>query len=123
MRTKERAGPLDTEAPKRHGGGEKASVRRTRLSRLCLSLAEPGDFGVDMAHKYIAVDDDILAELGNRPSTFLVIFDRIRMDSQYIAKKDFVPAWLIVERRLQVLRKASKIRYQRKPRGWVLVEA
>ncbi len=36
LRKNERAGPLDTEVIKRQGGGEKASVRRTRLSRLCL---------------------------------------------------------------------------------------
>lgn len=29
-------------------------------------------------------------------------------------------AWRIVDRRLQALRKAGKIRYQRKPEGWVL---
>ena len=42
MRSRDRAGPLDTEMAKRPGGRETASVRRS-LSRLCLSLAEPGD--------------------------------------------------------------------------------
>lgn len=32
------------------------------------------------------------------------------------------PAWRIVDRRLQALRKAGLIRYQRKPEGWVLVD-
>lgn len=30
-------------------------------------------------------------------------------------------AWRVVDRRLQAPRKAGRIRYQRKPEGWVLV--
>ena len=33
---------------------------------------------------------------------------------------DFKPAWRFVDARLQALRKAGKIRYQRKPEGWVM---
>lgn len=32
------------------------------------------------------------------------------------------PGWRFIDRRLQVLRKAGLIRYQRKPEGWVLCE-
>lgn len=37
-------------------------------------------------------------------------------------RRDDKPAWRFVDGRLQALRKAGKIKHQRKPEGWVLVE-
>ncbi|HEY1129162.1 MAG TPA: hypothetical protein VGF12_07145 [Roseateles sp.] len=39
------------------------------------------------------------------------------------SKRDEKPSWRFVDGRLQALRKAGKVKYQRKPEGWVLVKA
>ena len=76
-----------------------------------------------MAHDYINLDTAILAFVAEKPATFQGLAYRVALYSEALAESDPAPAWRIVDRRLQALRKAGKIRYQRKPEGWVLVEA
>ena len=76
-----------------------------------------------MAHDYTNLDAAILAVVGEKPATFTGLSYRVASHSDELAKNDPAPAWQIVDRRLQSMRKAGKIRYQRKPEGWVLVRA
>ena len=76
-----------------------------------------------MAHNYTDLDAAILAVIDNAPVTFLVVSREVAPQSEKLAAHDLAPAWRIVDRRLQAMRKIGKIRYQRKPEGWVLVEA
>ena len=76
-----------------------------------------------MAHDYTNLDNALLSAIGEKPSTFTGLQYRVEAHSEAISKNDPATPWRIVDRRLQVLRKSGKIRYQRKPEGWVLVEA
>ena len=75
---------------------------------------------------YTALDAAILAVItAAPPATFQAInTDRgvLEHSSRLAAATRDTPEWRMVDRRLQAMRKASRIRYQRKPEGWVLVD-
>ncbi len=84
-------------------------------------------------HDYAKLDAGILACISagsGTPLTFtrLCNLTSVRGESQMLATEAnatkpprlHIPSWRIVDRRLQALRKAGRIRYQRKPEGWVL---
>lgn len=76
-----------------------------------LSLLSPVGFAALCVHPDVKVESRKIADLVNQGSN----------------RRSFDQAepWRIIDRRLQVLRKAGKIRYQRKsaahPEGWVVV--
>lgn len=76
-----------------------------------------------MAHDYTALDAAILYAIKNgAPALFSLLDFKVRVHSAPLAHTDKQgQAWRVVDRRLQALRKAGRIRYQRKPEGWVLV--
>ena len=74
-----------------------------------------------MAHDYKLLDAAILGVVAEKLETFQGLAYRVKSYSYSITDNDPDHAWRVVDRRLQVLRKAGKIRYQRKPEGWVLV--
>ncbi|PRH42025.1 MULTISPECIES: hypothetical protein [Burkholderia] len=75
--------------------------------------------------KYEKLDAMIFASIGHVPKRFVSInAGPVRIESERIAKDDATPrtrgevvGWRIVDRRLQALRKAGKIRATGK--GWV----
>jgi hypothetical protein len=73
-----------------------------------------------MAHDYTNLDSAILARVAKGCVSFTALSGSVSKESDALAKNDPAPAWRIVDRRLQALRKAGRIRYQRKPEGWVL---
>ena len=84
-----------------------------------------------MKHDYTKLDAAILAriaELGCATFTRLQSGD-VQMISEEAAaehnktvalKWKLKPGWRFIDARLQALRKAGRIRYQRQPEGWVL---
>lgn len=81
-----------------------------------------------MKHDYTKLDAAIL---GHIKSIGPVSFTRMQVGSvREEAEKlsaarapfstHYKPAWRFIDGRLQALRKAGKIRYQRKPEGWSL---
>jgi hypothetical protein len=75
-----------------------------------------------MAHDYTELDEAIIEKVAKGPVGFTAISFFVAKQSGSLEKNDPAPAWRIVDRRLQALRKAGRIRYQRKPEGWVLGE-
>ena len=73
-----------------------------------------------MAHDYTELDEAISAKVAKGPVRFNAISFSVARQSEHLEKNDPAPAWRIVDRRLQALLKAGRIRYQRKPEGWVL---
>ena len=73
-----------------------------------------------MAHDYTKLDDAIIARVAKGCVSFTALSTSVSIHSELLAKSDPAPAWRIVDRRLQALRKAGRLRYQRKPEGWVL---
>ena len=73
-----------------------------------------------MAHDYTELDGAIIARVAEGRVTFTALSSAVSRHSEALAKTDPAPGWRIVDRRLQALRKAGRIRYQRKPEGWVL---
>ncbi len=73
-----------------------------------------------MKHDYTNLDDAILTVVASGPIAFHSLSCRVAAHSAGYAENDNAPAWRIVDRRLQALRKAGKIKYQRKPEGWVV---
>lgn len=87
-----------------------------------------------MKHDYSKLDAAILGQInGVAPVMFWALAHvmAVAEESHKIANANNAgkaerlktPPWRFVDRRLQALRKAGHIRYQRKPEGWVLVEA
>ena len=87
-----------------------------------------------MKHDYTALDDAILAELRRHTApqmawklwnashiklAALAISDAVNLNRGYWQK---MPEHAPLDRRIQALRKAGRIRYQRKPEGWVLAD-
>lgn len=70
----------------------------------CIEEAQPVCFGGLMEDTYVKQEAASL-ELNH---------GRLRFGS------DRKPAWRFVDARLQALRKAGKIKHQRKPEGWVI---
>jgi len=70
---------------------------------------------------YTELDKAILAKVAEGSVTFTIICNAVDVQT-----RPFVcftsPGWRVVGRRLQALRKAGKIKYQRKPEGWVICE-
>lgn len=88
-----------------------------------------------MKHDYTKLDTaiiDCITAGGGTPLTFtrLSYLPSVRSASEQIEADSNVgkparlhtPAWRIVDRRLQALRKAGRIKYQRKPEGWLLAD-
>lgn len=73
-----------------------------------------------MAHDYTELDSAIISRVTEGCVSFAALSGAVSKHSETLAKTDPAPAWRIVDRRLQALRKAGRIRYQRKPEGWVL---
>lgn len=73
-----------------------------------------------MAHDYTELDGAIIARVAEGCVSFSALLTSVSKHSEALAKTDSAPGWRIVDRRLQALRKAGRIRYQRKPEGWVL---
>ena len=73
-----------------------------------------------MAHDYTDLDAAIIERITAGCVGFTSLSCAVAKHSEKLASDDQAPAWRIVDRRLQALRKASRIRYQRKPEGWVL---
>lgn len=73
-----------------------------------------------MAHDYTELDEAIIARVTEGCVSFSALSAAVSNCSEALAKNDPAPAWRIVDRRLQALRKAGRIRYQRKPEGWML---
>lgn len=76
-----------------------------------------------MAHDYTALDGAIIDRVAKGCVGFTTLCGAVAKHSESLAGNDKAPAWRIVDRRLQALRKAGRIRYQRKPEGWVLRNA
>ena len=78
-----------------------------------------------MAHDYTDLDAAIQQVIGTKsPVLFSALNFDVRKHSVPLAHTDrHGQAWRVVDRRLQALRKAGRIKYQRKPEGWVLVKA
>lgn len=87
-----------------------------------------------MKHDYTKLDAaiiDCISAGGGTPLTFprLCKLKSVSDEAERIATASnankpasmHTPAWRIVDRRLQSLRKANRIRHERKPLGWVLV--
>lgn len=72
---------------------------------------------------YTELDGAILAAIkADAPVTFASITLAVRSTAEKLAHTERQgQAWRVVDRRLQALRKAGKIRYQHKPEGWVLL--
>jgi len=74
-----------------------------------------------MAHDYTRLDAAIISRVGEGVVSFAALSAAMAEHSDALAKSDPAPAWQIVARRLQSLRRAGRIRHQRKPnQGWVL---
>ena len=86
---------------------------------LCSALAAHNE-RTKMAHDYTELDNAILARVAEGCVSFTALSGAVSKHSEALAKNDPAPGWRIVDRRLQALRKAGRIRYQRKPEGWVL---
>lgn len=71
---------------------------------------------------YTELDKAILSKIANGPVTFPLIVNAVDLQTRPFVSFTS-PGWRIVERRLQALRKAGKIKYQRKPEGWVINSA
>ena len=76
-----------------------------------------------MAHDYTELDRAIINRVAKGCVGFSALCGAVLKHSKSLAANDKAPAWRIVDRRLQALRKAGRICYQRKPEGWVLHEA
>lgn len=75
------------------------------------------------AKDYTALDAEILKRISAfGPVTFHVVLNWPSVAKAAEAIPDKAPAWRVVDRRLQALRKAGKIRYARKPEGWTIVK-
>ena len=80
-----------------------------------------------MKHDYTKLDAGILSELtADTPKTFTQLCgsrSSANLAANVLTRPDALrgtPSWRLIDRRLQALRKAGLIRYQRKPEGWVL---
>lgn len=77
-------------------------------------------------HDYTTLDAAIIQRITKAaPATFTTVFaykSKVMEEADTLAAADFekAKAFRIVDRRLQALRKAGKIKYQRKPEGWVI---
>ncbi len=81
-----------------------------------------------MKHDYAKLDAAILSELtATTPNGFAQLCGNLsaaNREANVLSGPDAfhgTPSWRLIDRRLQALRKAGRIRYQRKPEGWVLV--
>ena len=83
-----------------------------------------------MKHDYTKLDSLMLARIAIQPPvkfTVLCHNRAVSAESARIADEGnagkparlHTPQWRIVDRRLQALRKAGRIAYQRKPEGWL----
>jgi hypothetical protein len=72
-----------------------------------------------MAHDYTALDGAIIDRVAKGCVGFTTLCGAVLKHAESLAAHDPAPPWRIVDRRLQALRKAGRIRYQRKPEGWV----
>lgn len=79
--------------------------------------------GAMMAHDYTELDSAIIERVSKGCVSFTALSGSVSKPSEALATNDPAPGWRIVDRRLQALRKAGRIRYQRKPEGWVLGDA
>jgi len=73
-----------------------------------------------MKYDYKEIDQSIataVAELG--PISFDAIWKLARVHATKIATDNSACPWRIVERRVQSMRKAGKIKHNRSARGWV----
>ncbi len=84
-----------------------------------------------MKNDYTALDTAILAAISARAGALSfsamqtgAILDEAQKiaDAENTGKmaREKKRAWRVIDRRLQALRKAGRIRYQRQPEGWVL---
>ena len=73
-----------------------------------------------MKNDYTKLDAAIITQVAKGCIGFTALCNVVQQHSAVFAG-DYTPPWRIVERRLQALRKAGRISYQRKPEGWVLV--
>ena len=75
-----------------------------------------------MKHDYTELDAAILARLGEGRATFTQLQGGKvqRAADEFGTGLHGMPAWRFIDRRLQALRKAGLITYQRKPEGWSL---
>ncbi len=84
-----------------------------------------------MKHDYTKLDAAILAriaELGCCSFTRLQAGEVLQLANEHseadaepcTSKLRLKPSWRFIDARLQALRKAGRIAYQRKPEGWVL---
>lgn len=70
---------------------------------------------------YTELDKAILSKISDGQVTFPGICNAVELQTRPFVSFTS-PGWRIVDRRLQALRKAGKIKYQRKPEGWVVCE-
>lgn len=70
---------------------------------------------------YTELDKAILAKVAEGPVTFTLICNAVEVQTRPFVSYKFA-GWRVVDRRLQALRKAGKIKYQRQPEGWVICE-
>ena len=77
-----------------------------------------------MKNDYTKLDAAILARINEfGPITFGLISCHSRVSGEAVKfQSAFKPAWRYVEARLQTLRRAGKIEYQKRPEGWVIKE-
>lgn len=81
-----------------------------------------------MATDYSRVDAALLDTIDKEgPVMFAGLFgndSEVARECRALASEpsERAPGWRIADRRLIALRKAGRIRYQRKPEGWVRVE-
>lgn len=68
---------------------------------------------------YTDLDKAIVAKISGGTITFTLICNAVDVQTRPFVSFTS-PGWRVVGRRLQALRKAGKIKYQRKPEGWVI---
>lgn len=73
-----------------------------------------------MKNDYTKLDAAIITQVAKGCIGFTALFGVVDKHSRIFTDYK-TPSWRIVDRRLQALRKAGRISYQRKPEGWVLV--
>jgi len=71
-----------------------------------------------MKHDYTELDTAICSAMTDKPVSFHAISKAVASAAEPFATTE-IPAWRIVDRRLQSLCKIGRIRYSRKPEGWV----
>lgn len=80
-------------------------------------------------HDYTALDAAILSELtADKPKLFISLCgsrSAANTEANKLTGPEWggKPSWRFIDARLQALRKAGRIRYQRKPEGWLLTNS